>query len=813
MGLKLKIFIGYVILILLLGFIIYLFRGEYTKRNVLNREMEELETMRDLTRTAYSSLLELASQGEIVSIWNESDLEQYRRKREGACQVLDELKSFVPMPEQQVRIDSVCLLLQQKETLLSAATNTFNEMKTIAGTVDEKLPAIVHQVRKQKVTDISAIPANDDRTAEEKPEKVRKSFLKNIFGGKEKKSAYRKQQEEKGRLETERKNRISVSPNSGSNAAVYLLHSLNREVTEKQKAQQQKLSQQMDSLYLSSRMLNGRLSVLVSDFDKVAGERLAARYKAIVADSEKSYNTAARLSLFVLLLAIVLYTVVHRDVNRSLKYRRELEYLNRKNRELLNARDRMMLTVSHDLRAPLTSIRGYADAMPDEVDREKRFHYRDAILQSSDTMLALLNSLLVFYRLDMGKEQAEEVLFRLRGVSDALETAYRLQAEKKGLRFTAYCDRDAVLWGDRERILQVGNNLLSNAVKFTSSGGVNLRVRYERGMLRMEVEDTGTGISQERIEGVFQPFERLGNVDMPEGFGLGLAITQRIVRLLQGEISLDSVVGRGTVFKVMLPLPLADENPVRKNPTGAVSLPENLYVAVVDNDAVLLEMTTGMFTRHKIRCDGYHNAGKLLEGMRERAYDIVITDIRMPGINGFELLELLRSSKVKALNTVPVVAVTACPEKSWNEFLEAGFSGYLHKPFSVSELFSVVKSCLCEGRKHPLPKADFSPLLVAERNRAEMLELFIRETRKDMAALEKYADSGDKDQLITLVHHLSPIWENIRIGTPLRELRKLLDVQEDITEGTVRTAVENVVTTGARAVRQAEEMVRTESDG
>ena len=146
---KLKIFIGYAMLILLLGFIIYLFRGERMKRDELKWEMKELGIIRDLTRKTYGHLLELASQGEVVSTWSESDLRLYRERREKTCGVLKGLQQFVHTPEQQERIDSLCLLLEQKEMLLSAAMSTFDELENIGETVGEKVPAIVRQVRRQ----------------------------------------------------------------------------------------------------------------------------------------------------------------------------------------------------------------------------------------------------------------------------------------------------------------------------------------------------------------------------------------------------------------------------------------------------------------------------------------------------------------------------------------------------------------------------------------------------------------------------------------------------------------------------------------
>lgn len=812
MGLKLKVFIGYIVLIFLLGFIIYLFRGEHTKRNMLNRDLKELEMVQELSRNAYSLALDLFSQGEVVSIWNENDLEQYRKKREKTCDVLSKLRAFIHMPEQKVRIDSVCLLLEQKEMLLSAVMNTFGELGRISETVEEKLPAIVRQVRKQSLEAVSVVSAMED-TGEKKEVTEKRTgknnFFKNIFGRKEKKSAYKRWREKK---EAEEKNvSLPATMNCNNAATVKLLHSLNDEVSEKQESQQQRLFLQMDSMHAKSRMLNVRLNGLVVDFETMAGRRLEMRYKEIVAAREESYNTVAVLSLFILLLAIIIYICVHRDVNKRYRYRKELEHLNCKNRELLEARDRMMLAVSHDLRAPLTVIRGYAEEMSRECDMGKRSHYRDAILQSSESMLAMLNNLLLFYRLDMGKEQSSNILFRVGNIADTLEIAYRLQAESKRLHFTVECeDKDAVLFGDRERILQVGNNLLSNAIKFTQSGNISLCICYRDSIFYIEVSDTGTGIPEDRLTGIFRPFERLENADSQEGYGLGLAVTREIVELLSGKICVESILGKGTTFRVSLPLPVADEESVHKRQASPVLLPENLYVAVVDNDSILLAMTVGMFTRHKINCDGYHSARELLEAMREHAYDVLVTDIRMPGINGFELLELLRTSNVRRLNTIPVIAVTARVEKQGEEFLKAGFSGYLYKPFSVSELLHAVKSCIGEGREYSPLRVDFTSLLVAEKNKTEMLELFVSETRKDMNAMVEYDNKDDRDRLLTLVHHLFPVWENIRISTPLKELRSLLASSEKLTGDDLRSAIKNVICMGEHAIGQAEKIIEAD---
>lgn len=307
MGLKFKIFIGYAMLILLLGFIIYLFRGERAKRDELKREMKELGMMCDLTREAYSDLLELTSQGEVASIWSEGDLKIYRREREKTCAVLGKLRQFVRMPEQKTRIDSVCLLLEQKEMLLVAAMQTFDELGAIGEAVDEKLPAIVRQVRRMPVKEAPAIPKKEDAadadTIKDEPAREKRNFWKNLFSKKETKSVYKQRQEQKRLQEIKNKSRTSIARNGSDNAAVHLLHSLRHEVTAKQMRQRNRLFLQMDSLYADSRMLNIRLNTLANDFERIADNRLTAGYNAMTVDREKAFDAVTVLSLVMFALA------------------------------------------------------------------------------------------------------------------------------------------------------------------------------------------------------------------------------------------------------------------------------------------------------------------------------------------------------------------------------------------------------------------------------------------------------------------------------------------------------------------------------
>ena len=272
---------------------------------------------------------------------------------------------------------------------------------------------------------------------------------------------------------------------------------------------------------------------------------------------------------------------------------------------------------------------------------------------------------------------------------------------------------------------------------------------------------------------------------------------------MKGRIDVHSRLEVGTTFTVYLPLPVCSEESLLRQPTEPDTLPADLRVIIVDNDAVLLAMTVEMFCRSKIHAEGCRSARELMECLRTQRYDIVLTDIMMPDINGFGLLELLRTSNIEAGKMIPVVAMTARAERNTDEFLRAGFAGCLYKPFSRAELFSTVRQCIVKRTGEPLYKADFSGLFSGERNDGEMLALVMQETGKSMAALADALDRDDRESIATLTHQLLPLWEVLRIDAPLQDLRKALSVSGSMDDA-VHKVVREVLAAGKRLTEQAQ---------
>ena len=512
---------------------------------------------------------------------------------------------------------------------------------------------------------------------------------------------------------------------------------------------------------------------MVSEFERENNERFTVRYKAFVLERDNSYYMVAGLALSVSLLAIMLYTVIHRDLNRRLRYERELEQSDRRNRELLRSRKELMASVAHDLRAPLAAVKGCAELLPSESDVSRRTGYLDNILHSADYMLNLVNTLMEYHRMDEGGVRSNDTLFSLKALFEEIANGHRLAARQKNLMFTvSFSGLDTVVCCDGSHIRQIADNLLSNALKFTPHGEVRLEAEYLYGELCISVRDTGVGISAEEKERIFGAFERLDNARDIPGFGLGLAITARLVSEMRGRVEVKSAPGEGSRFSVFLPVPPAGQSaPLEEKVFPACEPPGGIRVLVMDDDRIQLGITREMLSRSRIHCDCCTDVRELMDCLKRQEYDLLLTDIQMPGADGFSALELLRGSNIPRAREIPAIAVTAHSGRE-EEYLSAGFAGCIHKPFSAEGLVTAIMRVIKGNGKERRP--DFSLLLAGEDNRQEMLGLFVSESRKDIDRLSAAVKEKDSREIISILHRNLPLWETVRLNYPVADLRVLV---------------------------------------
>lgn len=601
MWLRLKIFIGYLVLIVLLAFTIFLLRDEQLKRNRLQTDEAELLHARNLAEQAYAGLLELATRAETVSVWGEEDLAGYRDKRTEVCRTLQELGPHIRSSSGQARIDSLCLLLEQKEQLLDSTMQTFDHLQRVGEIVSRKIPAIVSHVRQ------TAIPSVASADSVRKPAPT--NLWSRIFKRKKSKSAYLEQREKTEERPAEKRQRASTAG---------MLRSLSREVTDIQKAEEERLLLQMDLLYENNTRLNRRLRSIVQELESETAFRIGERYRRFVAESDRSFHAVSVLAILISLLAIILYFIIHRDLKRKYRYQKQLEISDGANRQLLQSKKDMMLAIAHDLRSPLTTISGSADLLPGEEDGRRKAKYIENIRHASEYMLSLVNTLMDFYLLDTGQTQSYTRIFHLESLFKETVDNYIPITQKKNLRLsTCFSGTDVVVCGDKGHLQQIVNNLLSNAVKFTKAGSVRLGTEYRNGELHLSVRDTGTGMEVADAEKIFTAFERLENARGVSGFGLGLAICSRLVSRMGGSIRVESRKGKGSDFIVLLPLPPADG----KSPLGMEKLSpglrmEGTRVLLLDDDLRQLGIVREMLRRHHAVCDCCQDSSELVSRCR-----------------------------------------------------------------------------------------------------------------------------------------------------------------------------------------------------
>ena len=715
-----------------------------------------------LVERSYTHLLKLSSCAETAITWDNTELEHYRTIRKGVCDSLQILKQYVCIPEQQAYIDSLCLLLKKKEELLGTAMRTFREFQNINLIVEDRIPAIVSTVRGQTNGHKEEMGQKD--IVEKK--KIGWKIL-NIFRKKEKQSAYL---QEKQRMEyRKQQNMETVSAHS----AARMLRLLNDRVSLEQGRNIELLASQMDSIYVNGIKLNHKLNSLVSTFEQELNGKFAERYENSIRERDRSYYAISGFSIFVSLLTILLYTVIHRDLNRRQRYEKELKASDEANRKLLLSKKDMMLTIAHDLRSPLTTISGSADLLPNEEDERHKAKYVENIRHASEYMLSLVNTLMDFYLLDTGQTQTHTRIFHLESLIKETADNYIPITQRKNLHFsTCFSGTDEVVCGDKGHLQQIVNNLLSNAVKFTKEGSVRLEAEYRNGELHFSVRDTGTGMDKKDAERIFTAFERLENARGISGFGLGLAICSRLVSQMGGSIRVESRTRKGSDFIVLLPLSLADgKYTMEEYRPFADQRLEGMHLLVLDDDIRQLGIVKEMLRRCHAVCDCCLDISELISRLRENEYDVLLTDIQMPEMDGFAVLELLRSSNIGKAKTIPVIALTARMDDG-KEYLSRGFAKCIRKPFTMESLAEGVAEVVGEMEDESW-KPDFSLILTDEDNRREMLEVFIIESRKDLSLLHAALEKGDREIVRDILHKNLPLWDTLHLDFPIEELRRI----------------------------------------
>ena len=723
MKIQRKLAIGYTIIVALIGGIVYTYLHEWRQMVLLEREVKEIHELRQSVHEAYVHMLDLTMFGETILEWEEADTALYRVKRLKVDSILCEFKNFYSGE----RIDSLRHLMAEKEIQLFNISQLFEQQVELGEELAERVPVIAYE-------------------STHEPPKKKGGFL-GLFKKKEK------------------------TPSQSTTSTK--LYTLNRDVIRKQSEQSRRLSETADSLAQRNLNINQRLKSLIAAMDERITTDLSEREQQIIVTREKTKIWLGSLTGIILLAFAISYIVIMRDYGRKERGRRKLEASNRKNAELLEMRNKIILTISHDIRGPLNNILGYTELAMDTREKKKRNLQLKKVLGRSKHILHLVNNLLDVYRLNQAKETMHPVPFRISDLLNRVVDGATQPINDKGLLFEhEFVGADAVVKGDVDRIEQIISNLIANAIKFTSAGHIGFNVTYMDGTFTMKVSDTGVGMTEEMMKRIYLPFERAASAENSDGYGLGLPIAHGIVTMLGGTIDVESTLNQGTTFTVTLPLPVTDEPIEEENVSfdASLHLPKN--VIAIDDDMLQLELVKEMLERNGVSCTICSKVDKLTEEMRKKNYDLLLSDIQMPNTDGFKLLELLRRSRIGNSKDIPIVAMTARSESEREALLEAGFDGCIFKPFSMNELLKVIASVV-KGRE-PGSETDFSGMLANVSDKKKILRTMIETCEKDIVDLKIAMTTENRESMRSIAHRMFPMWEMVSMDEILLAYRNVL---------------------------------------
>lgn len=757
-----KIFIGYFLLMAVIGCMVTIVLHERKRVTEIEQESITISQTQSNISTVHRHITVLATFGESVMTWTEKDCELYRTRRlkaDSLLQILrEQCKEFV-RPKQ---VDSLRTLLLNKEEHLLRMKEIFRQQKHIDS-------LLVGQYS------LATSPANTSRTVTRK-----KKGIAGFFGGKE----------------TVQLPPVNTKVRARGNELISL-----------QEERRRNIETYTDSLRLHNRELNGKLRTLITSLDEQTSIAFQSKEERLKASYEHSSLVITGLIVFSIILLFVLYLIIQRDIKVKARNRKRLEETIEQNNALLEMRKNIILTISHDIRAPLNIISGSAELAMDTREKKRRNNHLDNIRIVCKHVVHLLNNLLDVYRLNEAKETRNDVPFSLKDLLERTVFGFSHVVNNKGILFCHnFKDTDVKLYGDVDRIEQIIDNLLSNAVKFTEAGTISLNACYSEGELLLEVKDTGIGMSEETLSRIFRPFERLSSVVNAQGFGLGLPITKGLVNLLGGTINVTSSIDQGSTFRVTLPMkitdePIESENRIIPHP---MHLPQS--VLVIDDDTMLLDVIKEMLERNGMNCTTCATSKEVVKAMRGKDYDLLLSDIQMPGTNGFELLTLLRNSNIGNSRTIPVVAMTARGDREKEAFLHAGFTDCIYKPFSSSELLSLlstVKRC----RNDDYQGIDFSVMLSEVSDKAGLLRTFIIQSEKDLEELLSGMNDGDRHKLRETVHRMQPMWELLQMEDALSAYRTLLK-GDTATDDAVREHTRQIMKCIAMFIAEAKNKIK-----
>lgn len=533
----------------------------------------------------------------------------------------------------------------------------------------------------------------------------------------------------------------------------------------------------------TSRQLRNLLRTLERDMTTSSQSLIEQRQKIL----DRSTTIISLAAVVSFILVIIFSIVILSDFWKSQEYRDELEKSNAYTNSLLKSREQLINMVSHDLKSPLSTISGYSELLHKTAQNNKEENYLDHIKNASNYMTQLVDDLLEFSKLEDGQITIEMVPFCLNDIVKETSANIKAVYDQKPIQLLLELDPalDIAIASDPFRINQILYNLIGNAYKFTDKGNITVSTKLETKNRTysavIQVSDTGIGISKEKQQDIFNAFTQISqnNRSKDSGFGLGLAISKKLVSLLKGQLTLQSSPGKGSTFEVSFPVKLSGQPLEELTPTPSNSH-FKLNVIIVDDDVSLRQLLVDVLGQYDVSTSTFEDAKAALSALDDLPYDLIITDIQLPKMNGFHFMETVK--KMPSYQQQPIIAMTGRTDINTEEYLNSGFSKVVYKPFKthmwldiLTELFPdrITQIKKEETNKHTFYHSEyFDTTSIAgflnydEEALKSLLELFLNDTKKHITELKTAQQQNDIETIKHLSHQMLTMFKQLN-ATPV----------------------------------------------
>lgn len=803
-GTSKKIITGYILLAVVIAIATWQVYDNSRLFVDLNNASEQLLKRRDVVDSLVCSLLETNNAERSVLLGEGSEWPHFNRSVATSEQKAKQLKPFIADQGQRQRIDTLVELIHMKRenTKRVAQLMAFDNRDAF---YRDKVQAL-QSGRDSVVIHSKLYGQHAQREKVYEIIKSKRGFFRRLG------DAFRRQHADTVGVTNilhDTKADSTAQRINIADSVANILTDIQNEEQKQNSRQQENVAARLNRLQRVSLQLSQRTGLLLEHIQR---EEKNALQKALGHATQSRHKMVVRIAiigLVAILIAALLVAYILRDIKRERRDRQRIVEAKTETERIMAQRERLLLTITHDIKAPAASIAGFIELLSEQVSHPKALAYIDSMRHSAIHLQQLVAALLDYHLLESGKAERHDVSFVPQQLAKSCVEEFKPMAAEKGLDITlgTLTPNCGDLWrSDAFRVKQIMSNLIGNAVKYTDRGGVKVEIRISpRQHLIIYVSDTGRGMSQADCQRIFDAFTRLPNGQGKEGVGLGLSITREVVQMLGGTITVTSEEGKGSCFTVSLPIKKEEKKQKKDVEENVASVETNrssteakeattenndatngandatngnndatteINILAVDDDALQLELFKEMAQKiggAKLNISTTTSASEAIKLAEETKPQIMFTDIEMPEMSGKDMLKHVKNSDMST------VAMTAHDPSIMTSLKKAGFSTCLFKPFNAATLAATLAQItrLPLSVKAAEQKASFfAPLTAfaegdteAEREILTQVGESIKEYRQMLEqGLKSNGEELQRDSISRAAHKAMPLLTMLKPG-------------------------------------------------